>query len=213
MENTSSTHQPQTSPSFSSPQSTIFPSYADNPKKPSPAKTVLPIAISVLLLLGALYFANKQLGIVDMGSLGAKPTPTAEPTATPAAKPTDVPATKKADVKIDVFNGSGVTGQANKIKAALVAAGFSGITVGNADDTEKTTIQYGAGISQDIVDEISKALKTQDLNPTATRDESLEPTHVSITTGSEGKVAATAAPTKATTPTAEPTAEASGAAH
>lgn len=192
----------------------IFPSYADNPKKGSPIKTMLPIAVSILLLLGALYFANQQLGIVDLGALGGSPTPTPTEAPAPTEKPTPAPDTKKEDVTIDVFNGSGVTGQAGLIKSALESADFTGITTGNADNTTDTVIQYGSGISQEIVSEIETILKKQGLSPKSELDESLDATHVAITTGSEGKVTEKASPTSEPEPstTVEPTQEASGSA-
>ena len=187
----------------------IFPSYADNPKKGSAAKTVLPIAISILLLLGALYFANQQLGIVNFG--GA-PTPTPTEAPEPTEQPSPAAETQKEDVVIEVFNGSGVTGQAGVIKAALEAADFTNITVGNADDTTDTIVQYGAGISQEIIDEIEGILEEQGLNPTSELDDSLDATQVSITTGSEGRVVEEEDEEPEPTTTVEPTQEASGSA-
>ncbi len=209
------TPPPQQPPTHTAPSNQqIFPSYADNPKKGSPVKTVLPIVVSILLLMGALYFANQQLGIVDLGTLGGSATPTPTEAPEPTEKPTPAPDTKKEDVTIDVFNGSGVTGQAGVIKAALESADFTGITTGNADDTTDTIIQYGSGISQEIVDEIEAILKKQGLNPTSELDEGLDATHVAITTGSEGKVTEDTAPADEPEPTTtiEPTQEASSSA-
>lgn len=210
MEHTSHTTTPQ-QPTPSG-QSHIFPSYADQPKKGSKVKTALPIALSIALLLGTLVIANNEFGFVDLG--GQKPTPTPAPTSAPVETPTPAASTKKEDVTIDIFNGSGVTGQAGTIQSALEAADFTQITVGNADDTVDTTIQYGAGIGSDIIDEIEAILKEEGLNPTSEMDDGIEDNHVVITTGSEGKAAAADEEAEdVDAPTPAPTsAEASGSA-
>jgi hypothetical protein len=204
-------HQTTQQPSPSG-QSHIFPSYADQPKKGSKAKTVLPIALSIALLLGTLVIANNEFGFVDLGG-ATQPTPTPAPTSAPAESPTPAASVNKEDVTIDIFNGSGVTGQAGTIQSALEAADYTQITVGNADDTVDTTIQYGPGIGSDIIDEIEAILTEAGLNPTSEMDDSIEDNHVVITTGSEGRAAAVEDEEDAETPTPAPTStEASGSA-
>lgn len=59
--------------------------------------------------------------------------------ATPAPTPTPEVLLKRSDLKIQVLNGSGVTGAASKAKDYLEGLGYVDVATGNADDKIDTT--------------------------------------------------------------------------
>ena len=98
--------------------------------------------------------------------LSADPKPQAQPSAT-AAPQTVAP----SEVKVNVYNGSGVSGLAKSAAADLQAKGFTVPQTGNADSTEYTAteIRYAAG-DQALAAALATAI------PGVTTSESEEPT-------------------------------------
>lgn len=82
-------------------------------------------------------------------------------TPTKAPRPTPEPASRinKAELSIDIQNGSGTPGMANKVKAALESKDYTINNVGNADsfDYENTTI---IAPTKEIFNLLAKDLKT-----------------------------------------------------
>ncbi len=96
-------------------------------------------------------------------SIDSTPSPaplTEEPVeeATPSPSPKAV---KKDEVKIEVLNGTGISGEAAFLVNQLKALGYTEITAGNADsqDQTKTTVTFSATLDTTIKDEITKKLK------------------------------------------------------
>ena len=88
-----------------------------------------------------------------------QPSPTPVPTEIP--EPTEEP--KKVDLSaftIKVLNGSGVKGEAAKVKANLTAAGFKVTTTGNADldDYKETQIQAKKGTDKEFLKQLEAVL-------------------------------------------------------
>jgi hypothetical protein len=132
------------------------------------------IAVIILLILGAvvggvLYF---QKGV-------QKETPATEetPTAQVTEPATPTPAEEEIDltsVTISILNGSGIAGEAGKVKALLSEGGFtaSNIQTGNADsyDYEVVSVSVKSGLSEKVYEAISSAL-SEDYEVELSKDE------------------------------------------
>ena len=66
-----------------------------------------------------------------------------------------------ADYKIKVLNGSGIAGEAAKLKDLLEQEGFSVESTGNADknDYEKTVIKTNKEVSPDVIKKLNEFLQ------------------------------------------------------
>lgn len=99
---------------------------------------------------GSFALQNKDISLPEftqlLGMSEEEPTPEPttklEPTATP--EPVDL-----SKYTIQVLNGSGVTGEAAKLKTALIDAGFKVGSTGNADLSDYTKTQISASKSVD----------------------------------------------------------------
>ncbi len=137
-----------------------FPTVGQPTKKSSGAKTLLVIGILALVaILGFVIFKNAS----SENTNEATPTPfvetpTEEPVATPTStsKPAD-----KSKVKIEIQNGTGITGEAAYLQTQLKSLGYTNITVGNASsqDATATIVTFAKSLSAEIVDELTKKLK------------------------------------------------------
>jgi hypothetical protein len=87
-----------------------------------------------------------------------KPTASIVPTKAPMPLPT-VPVTAKKDLTLRVLNGSGIVGQAGKIKAALEENDFSNISTDSTENTTGTTqVRYRPGVAKSDSVQIEKLL-------------------------------------------------------
>ncbi len=148
-------------------QPSPFGAFAKMPEKPESKKgnvwffvTVMLItfALGLMVMAGIYYFtSNKQTVSISIPSI-SKPTPTAIPTSLPTAtpKPLDLSA-----FSIKVLNGSGVTGEASKVKTNLTTAGFTVSTTGNADNSDytKTVIQAKKSVNETFIQALITDLK------------------------------------------------------
>lgn len=81
---------------------------------------------------------------------------------------------RKEEIKIKVLNGSGVKGQAAKMKDLLEKLGFKDIEIGSADDPQEVTeVKFGSEISGDIKKEIRELLEKNYLNVSEKDNENL----------------------------------------
>lgn len=121
------------------PQTTVKAEYQDESdpvfeEKPNYLWIIIPTALLVGGLVGGLitYFSG-------ISRLSAE-TPTSTPLATymPQVTPTEAPKTsiKREDLKVQILNGSGVSGAANKAKTFLEGLGYKGVEVGNASSSD-----------------------------------------------------------------------------
>jgi len=126
-----------------------------------PSGKVIILIVILLVIVGSvvggvLYF---QKGISE--STQVEPTPTQAPvqtaTPTPEAETVD-----KTNISVNVLNGSGIAGEAGKVKEMLIEAGFSedNVSIGNAAsyDFENVTVSLKEGASNALYDEIEGAL-------------------------------------------------------
>ncbi len=112
-------------------------------------------------------------------------TPTEEPTPTsePTAKPVDLKA-----YTVRILNGSGVTGEAAKLKAVLTDAGFTVGETGNADNSDytETVISAQTSVDQGYLKELTETLKkSYKVDATVKTVPSVGDSQVTVTIGSE----------------------------
>lgn len=62
-------------------------------------------------------------------------------------------------VRIEIFNASGVPGQADIVRRELLAAGFTDISTGNTTAGSRTTVNYLATVSPTSLDKVIRQLK------------------------------------------------------
>lgn len=106
---------------------------------------IIPTALLIGALVGGLITYFSGLSKLNSGNPSPSPTPTVAPTvATPT--PTPVSTFKKDEIKIQVLNGSGVSGAAGKAKTLLEVAGYKNVDTGNASmsDLAQTEIAIKA---------------------------------------------------------------------
>jgi len=101
-------------------------------EKPNYLWIIIPTALLIGALVGGLITYFSGLSKLDSSSPTPSPVSSEVPVASPT--PTAEPATtlKKEDLKIQILNGSGVSGAAGKAKTLLEAAGYKSIDTGNA---------------------------------------------------------------------------------
>jgi len=177
-------------------------------KKNGGAKTLL--IVGILVLIGILgYVIYKSASGKDNGTALTEPTPyqnmaAPDETVSPIASPTPtLAAADKTKVKIQIQNGTGITGEAAYLETLLKGLGYTNITVGNSptQNATDTQVSYSSSVSSSVISEITAKLNTvyqsvKSVNSTSTAYD------VVIITGL--RKGATAKPTS--TPTAAPTA-------
>lgn len=182
------------------------------PKESGGPKTLLVLGVLILVgVLGYVVFKNaSNKAEPEPTALGTvAPLETAEPTVTSSPKPAD-----KSKVKIQVQNGTGITGEAAYLQTQLKNLGYTSVTVGNASSQDETvtTATFVKSLSADIVDGITKKLKEiykeveVKTTSTATNDAVIV---TGLRKGVTAKPSATATPKVTVSPTATGTASAS----
>ncbi|MEK7550850.1 MAG: LytR C-terminal domain-containing protein [Patescibacteria group bacterium] len=129
------------------------------PKKSGGPKTLLVLGVLVLLgILGFVIFKNssKKVEPEPTSSSTLTPVEMLSPSASSTAKPAD-----KSKVKIQIQNGTGITGEAAFLQTQLKTLGYTTVTVGNASSQDQTvtTVTFAKSLSSDSVDELTKKLK------------------------------------------------------
>ncbi|MCS7092033.1 MAG: LytR C-terminal domain-containing protein [Patescibacteria group bacterium] len=148
-------------------------SFPEPKKKDSNSPIGLIVIIVVLSLIlgggGFLIYANKDA----LPFIGAKQTPTPTPVSIRVSPmpteltPTPTPESVKADmidkdsISINVLNGTGVPGEAKSVQDALLALGYSEVTIGNASkqDYVITEVLYSTSVPEAVVSEIVTELQ------------------------------------------------------
>ena len=168
-------------------------------KKGSGKRWLIIIAILIVAAVGIFLIVR---GTRQQPEPSPTPTPF-EPTQT--TEPTEAPEEiDREDVSIEVFNGTGIGGEAAFLQEELEDLGYEDIEVGNASsqDYEETQVTFSSDLSDAVVDEITELLEGtyQDVNVDTDSDADVD---VSIITGL--RVGQTARPEETATP--EPTEE------
>jgi len=144
-----------------------FPSVNQPKKGGNGAKTIL--IIGILALTGILGFVIYKSATNKDEEIITEPTPFEnvvdqtqqinEATPTPMATSSAV---SKSEIKIQVQNGTGITGEAAYLETQLKKLGFENISVGNSStqDQTSTKISLGASVPTSIATEIANKLGT-----------------------------------------------------
>lgn len=159
-------------------------------KKKSRLPLLLLIFLFLLLLGGGLFYAYSR-NMLTLSFLGSsttqKPAPskTQHVASTPTPKPVDL-----TKYKVSVLNGSGVAGEAAKVKSSLTEAGFSVTTTGNADtsDVTDTIISAKATVDEGYLTKLTDTLsKTYKVSSETHKLDSTDSNDVTVTIGSNTK--------------------------
>lgn len=120
-------------------------------------KWIVIIVVAILLGAGVAGFLYMRSSSTQTASVTPTPAPIAQ-----EPLPTEEPEVNKEDLKIKILNGSGVVGEATKVKTLLEGADFVIDSTGNADKYDYTTseIQAKASVPSSISGEISELMET-----------------------------------------------------
>jgi hypothetical protein len=141
-------------------QPEVLASLAGDSQKGQKSKLVLLAATAVILLLvilGGGFLKQKVFMKPKIQPVAVAPQPSPQATLEPSPSPLLV---SKAVAKIQIFNGSGVPGQAGKLKDALIKKGFTSIEVGNAASASaKTLASFRSNLDPAVQTEVLEVLK------------------------------------------------------
>ncbi|OGM21626.1 hypothetical protein A2714_00690 [Candidatus Woesebacteria bacterium RIFCSPHIGHO2_01_FULL_38_9] len=123
------------------------------PKK-SPLKIIIILIILAGLGFGAWYVFKGRASTEESSEVS--PTPTTKLTPTP----TEVPI-ERENVKIQVLNGTGLSGAAGNLKKELEELGYSKLDVGNASpqNFKVTQVVFSDTVLESVKDEIQEKLE------------------------------------------------------
>jgi len=158
------------------------------------------IAVIVILLGGGIWFLLSG-GDEEPISEDISPTPVEEEAPTPTQVELN-----KSEVRIEVLNGTSISGEASKLETVLSELGYSDIEVGNADssDNEATEVNFSSSVTDNIKEEIVSELESIYAD-VSVKDSFLDELDVRIIIGYRKGYTpapkATNAPTKTPTPT------------
>lgn len=148
-----------------------------NSKQNSPVFWILIPGIFILgAILGGIVFYQKNTTQKNDSSTPA-PKVSSAPVAT--TSPTASPSAKISEFNIAIYNGSGISGEAGKVKTLLEDAGFTVVSTGNAAtyDYTKTIIKAKADIEASVIKKLKDTLsenyvvgEDQTLSSTSTTD-------------------------------------------
>jgi len=191
MEEENTQGQAGQSPGDQSPRTRVGFPQQQEPKK-FPTKLIVVIIVLILLVGGGWFiFGRSRDDATPFEIKESTPTPTPEKI-------------EREEIKIQVLNGTGITGGAGSLKTKLEKLGYSQIEVGNAPTSNFTATEliFNDDVPKTVRDEIQELLEDtyQDVE---VEENSLDKYDIRITTGlPKGQ---TATPTKAkTTPTPTP---------
>jgi hypothetical protein len=190
-----------------------FPTIGE-PKKSGGAKTLL--VVGILVLVGILGFVIYKSAAKKSATPISEPTPydnlntTTEETATPVASPTATakPA-DKTKLKVQIQNGTGITGEAAYLQTLLKGLGYTDVTVGNSanQDLTATQVSYASTLTSDVTSELTTKLNS--VYQTVTNSKSTSTTYdiviiTGLRKGATAKPSASPTATSTASPSASP---------
>lgn len=159
-------------------------------EKPNNKKQYLVLSITLLFFIIALVYALLNFNVIKNPFFSKKslsqnkiPVPTVT-NSTISPHPTNA-VVNKGQLKIQILNGSGIEGQANKTKLLLQSNGYTQIETGNSTTaTDKSVVEYDSSINRQQADDIIRLL--HELYPSVSSKEAkLDTFNIIITTGKE----------------------------
>lgn len=110
------------------------------------------VLLSIAVAVGGYFFLSNMN---TNSSTSVTPTPTV-----PAATPTPTPV-EKTDLTVEVLNGTGIPGQAGKVKTIVEELKYAKVETGNADieDAEDTSVTFSPRVSKAQQEEVIDALE------------------------------------------------------
>lgn len=153
---------------------------------------IISFIIGILCMGAASYYLKNNIASLNLPFLASAPTPS--PTPEPTIAPTPTP--EKVDLgkyTIEIQNGSGITGEAAKLKTALTGEGFKVSSVANADNSDyaETEITASKSINQAYLEklktELSKTYKVSSTVKTASDEADVKDVTVIIGSGTAGQ--------------------------
>ncbi len=169
------------------------------------------IFLLVLILLGGaiwfVFFRNQS----EITTSDESPTPIVEEE-TIVETPTEAAAINKESIKIQILNGSGISGLGGKLQTALESAGYTSFEVGNADNYnyKTTVVAFSDTVSEDIKSDIKSNLEKL-YGSVETKTGTSSKYDVVITIGyPKGYTPSPSTSRTSATPSAEPTSKLSG---
>lgn len=163
----------------------------------------------IIIIVTAVLLGSAVAGFFYMRSSSSE-SATVTPTPAPIEQepmPTEEPTVNKEELKVKILNGSGVVGEATKVKTLLEGADFVIDSTGNADnyDYKTSEIQVKSTVPSSITNELTELMETDYTVDTSELDDS-EDVDIVVIIGTR-KNAPTAKPTSGeTSVTTKPTA-------
>jgi hypothetical protein len=154
--------QEQSAPSVSFPN-------VNEQKKSNGGKTFLIVGILILVaILGFVIYKSASKAVNDAPSeatpIDDLTTPSSEqtvPVITPEPSASTASIVDKAKVKVQVLNGTGITGEAGYLQTQLEKLGYTNIKTGNNDSTVTNTIvTFSKSLDSGVTSEITQKLNT-----------------------------------------------------
>lgn len=138
-------------------------------KKNGGAKTLL--IIGILVLVGVLGYVIYRSASGNGATELAEPTPfdnmvasESDSESTTSPEPTSSPSATvdKESIKVQVQNGTGITGEAAYLQNILKGLGYTDVSVGNSasQDATDTTVSFGSSVPSEVVNEITSKLNS-----------------------------------------------------
>ncbi len=194
-----------------SPSGVSFPTVGEE-KKSGGAKTLLIVGILVLVaILGFVIYKSASKKSTD--TLGETypfddlTTPSSDQTVQ-VVEPSSSPAATvdKTKIKIQVQNGTGITGEAAYLQTQLGNLGYKDIKVANSDSTvEATTVTFSSTLDSGVISEITQKLNSI-YQTVATGTSSSSTFDVVVVTGLKKGATPKPSSTPTTSPSASPSA-------
>lgn len=173
-------------------------------------KWLIVLVLFLVVIGGVTFFVFKSSKTAS--TLEESPTPdtssltnlaTPEATPTPSSSPS---AADKSTIKIQILNGTGVSGDAGVLSDKLKELGYTNITTGNASATGATDTQvtFSSSVASSITAEITSKLNDMYKNVT-TGNSALNSYDIQIVVGLRKDQTALPSPTSTETSTSSPT--------
>ncbi len=126
---------------------------------PNPLVIIVPGIFLLGALLGGIYYYQNNLN-KTAGIITTSPTPLAQTENTPMSSASPSAIIDLSKYPINILNGSGIAGEAGKLKTVLAAAGFNITGTGNASTSNftKTIIKAKSDVPADFITKLSDTL-------------------------------------------------------